>query len=203
MRLARYAAVHPEVLTFRLARACRLAKTQNEQPLSQGLLTAVQHRFRERDVVDALVTDLRRVGVPVVREVKCAAGVADVVTPDAVYEVELLLSRNVLFHALGQVLLYRAALDYTKRAVIVGLHDSSSPITALLPYAQQLGVEVVFYKPVAEGLLIRTPAFEPEALEMLCEATCTVEKSVRSSAGPEFQRRTQAGPQDEAGSTGA
>ena len=174
MRLARYAAVHPEVLMFGLARACRLARLHNEHSPAQPRL-AVQHRFRERDVVATLVTDLRRANVPVAREVKCAAGVADVVTPDAVYEVELLLSRDVLFHALGQVLLYRAALDHGKRAVIVGLHDPSSPVTALLPFVQQLGVEVMFYKPGAEGQLIRASASTQEALVVLREAARAVE----------------------------
>ena len=82
----------------------------------------------------------------IVREqVPSAVGIADIVTDVAVYEVKFFLSRLVFFEAIGQVLMYRQALDPSLRAVVVGFRDPRSDITDLVPYAQKFGVDVLFW----------------------------------------------------------
>ncbi len=74
------------------------------------------------------------------RQVRCAAGTIDILTDNAVYEVEFQLHRSKVFEAVGQVLLYRQAVDPSLRAVIVGNWASNS--ASLIPFAEKLGVEV-------------------------------------------------------------
>lgn len=80
-------------------------------------------------------------GIPVSRQVDCFAGTADIVTPDTIYEIKYTLSGHALFQAIGQVLLYRAAINPAARAVVVGVVDDRT--TRLIPLIQSIGVDVL------------------------------------------------------------
>lgn len=73
------------------------------------------------------------------RQVACAAGIADIVTNEAVYEVKAVLSRDAMFSAVGQVLMYRAAINPALLAIVVG----RSPDLSLSRFAKSLGVGVM------------------------------------------------------------
>ncbi len=73
----------------------------------------------------------------------CSVGRADIVTPDAVYEIKEELSPRGLFFAIGQVLMYRQCLNPKARAVIIGRR--AGDIEPLITIANQLGVEVEFF----------------------------------------------------------
>jgi hypothetical protein len=93
----------------------------------------------------AIAANLREQGAVVREQVATAAGIADIVTDSAVYEVKFFLSRLVIFEAIGQVLLYRQALNPSLRAIVVGFRDPRSDIASLVPYAKQATVEVMFW----------------------------------------------------------
>lgn len=93
----------------------------------------------ERAIEEALCDHLSGQGKEPKRQVVCGAGIADVVTEDAVYEVKAYLGvREPFFKAVGQATLYRQAIDPKKRAVIVG----PNPDKELRSFAEQAGIEV-------------------------------------------------------------
>jgi len=73
----------------------------------------------ERRIEDAICEHLRARGIAFRRQVVCRGGIADVVTAERVYEVKANLSHG-LFRAIGQVLVYRAAIDPALEPVIIG-----------------------------------------------------------------------------------
>lgn len=95
----------------------------------------------EKKLERAIVNHLRKSGIEAKCQVRCAAGIADIVTPDAVYEVEQTLSRQKIFEAIGQVLLYRACINPHAKAIIAGY--GASDLNTLKPYISSLGVEVL------------------------------------------------------------
>lgn len=135
----------PELLELRLSMAYRVATASPAQQTIAASIVAIKRQWREQDIEEAIVRSLQAQGIWVKRQVSCGAGRIDLVTLDALYEVELFLSRSIFFHALGQVLLYRQAFDPTRKAIIVGLADPGSDITDLTAYARQLNVEVQFW----------------------------------------------------------
>lgn len=95
---------------------------------------------READLEAHLVSRLVRLGIrPVDRQVRTGAGIADVVTPDTVYEVKLYLTRVSLFQAVGQVSVYAACLGKPRR-VIAGYYAPGTE--ALIEAVKLAGVEV-------------------------------------------------------------
>jgi hypothetical protein len=123
---------------FRKDVADRFPPVSNARILSERALTAT------------FAADLRRRGIAVDCYVSCGGGVADIVSRgrDVVYELKRLLSREVLFHAVGQVLIYKASINPSARAVIVG--QPTPAIQSLLPYITLLGIEIIFW-PKVEG----------------------------------------------------
>lgn len=99
----------------------------------------------ERAIQGRLVTTLRALGFAVREYVHCDIGFADVVTPEAVYEVKASLSRRTLHAALGQVLLYRASINPALRAVIAG--PGRRGAAKFRPWLQRCGVELLFVEP--------------------------------------------------------
>jgi hypothetical protein len=91
----------------------------------------------------AIAQTLRAHGIAVDEQVVCAAGAADLVTArrDVIYEVKLHLNRRALQQAVGQLVLYRQAINPTARAIIVGY--ATAETAALLPTITVLGIEVV------------------------------------------------------------
>jgi hypothetical protein len=73
----------------------------------------------EADLERALVRRLEAIGIrTVAQQVRCRAGIADVVTPDTVYEVKLWLTRVSLFQAVGQVSVYARELERPRRVIV-------------------------------------------------------------------------------------
>lgn len=97
----------------------------------------------EKNLERLIVQSLRSQGIPVEIQVNCGVGVADLVTPEAIYEIKVALSRKRLFQAIGQVLIYRQAIDPSRRAIVAGYIDPSSNVLDILQYASQIGVEVI------------------------------------------------------------
>jgi hypothetical protein len=83
-------------------------------------------------------------GIPVQHQVRCEHGIADIVTPDAIYEVKASLSRGNIYRAASQVLLYRNCINPSAKAVIVGYPDSKEPVNAGI--ANALGIEMIVCK---------------------------------------------------------
>jgi hypothetical protein len=86
-----------------------------------------------------IVQALRTSGIAVEEQVICAAGVADIVTArrDAVIEVKLDLTRKQIQWAVGQVLLYRAAINPSARAIVVGY--ATGETAGLVDWAAAVG----------------------------------------------------------------
>jgi hypothetical protein len=94
----------------------------------------------ERGLEDRIVKSLKAQGHRVRRQVYCRAGIADIVTNDAVIEVKYYLSSDKLFEAVGQVLMYRHVINPSARAVIVVASiDRHAPVEV----ARELGVEII------------------------------------------------------------
>jgi hypothetical protein len=102
---------------------------------------------------------LRASGIAVEEQVVCGAGMADLVTArrDAVIEVKLDLSRKQLYTAIGQVLLYRAAISPLARAIVVGY--ATEETAGLIDWAAELGVEVICWNAEDGGLKSELSAF--------------------------------------------
>ncbi len=73
------------------------------------------------------------------RQLRTEAGIADVVTDEAVYEVKLVLDRSSLFKAYGQVTVYAEVLG-RKRRVIVGYPVRG--LDAVVEAIERQGVEI-------------------------------------------------------------
>jgi hypothetical protein len=145
MLIARHIDRTPELLELSLSMAYRVVATRPEHKAITESIVAIKRQWKERDGEEAMVKFLQGQGMQVKRQVSCPAGKLDLVTPDALYEVELFLSRDIFFHALGQILLYRQSFDPTRNAIIAGLADPGSDVTDLINYADQLGVKVQFW----------------------------------------------------------
>lgn len=97
----------------------------------------------DRTLVEALAAYLTARGERVVLDYLCAVGIADVVTENAVYVVKTWLTSSEFFKALGEVLLYRQAINPALRPVIVGFVSPGSYIVELTEHARQIGVTVL------------------------------------------------------------
>lgn len=94
----------------------------------------------ERAIEDWLCLQLDRRQIPFQRQVSCAVGIADVVTPTTIYEIKRVLTLSNFKDAVGQVLLYRQALaPYANAMVFCG----TSHVTHLTYLAKQLDVRVL------------------------------------------------------------
>jgi hypothetical protein len=111
----------------------------------QAIKSISTHERRvERSVEAQLADDLRQAGHIVKRQQHCAAGRADIVTEEAIYEIKHRLTRNQMFEAVGQVLTYRQAIDPNLRPVIVGRPDRET--RDLIAPVAALGVEVILWE---------------------------------------------------------
>jgi len=99
----------------------------------------IPEEIREKKIENTLIKRLKKQGIPAEPQFRCSAGIADIVTPFAIYEIKLRLTRDSLFHAIGQVLLYRESIDPSLQAIVVGVN---SGIEDLIPIAKKIGVEV-------------------------------------------------------------
>ena len=124
----------------------RRGNTMLEKKIATRLLPpAVSRRDREAGLLSEVAAHFQANGIQVDCEVVCAAGIVDMVTRsrDAVFEVKFSLSRANLFHAVGQVLLYRQAINPDARAIIIGRQTGAT--SQLRPFIEQLGVELMLW----------------------------------------------------------
>jgi hypothetical protein len=95
---------------------------------------------READIEANIARRLRAQGIgPVDTQVRTAAGIADIVTPDTVYEIKLSLTRVSLFQAVGQVSLYARELERPRRIIIGAWTPETDRLAA---HIRKLGIEV-------------------------------------------------------------
>jgi ParB/RepB/Spo0J family partition protein len=120
-----------------------------QAPLNGDEISTFIPDFQPRKVYDeeALLQNIQQFfsaqGQQAQTKVQCAVGVADIVTADAVYEVKNPLTRDRLFTAIGQVLLYRQAIDPLRHAAVIGVGNGE--LTELINYASSIGVEVILW----------------------------------------------------------
>jgi hypothetical protein len=120
-----------------------------QAPLNGDEISTFIPDFQPREVYDeeALLQNIQQFfsaqGQQAQTKVQCAVGVADIVTADAVYEVKNPLTRDRLFTAIGQVLLYRQAIDPLRHAAVIGVGNGE--LTELINYASSIGVEVILW----------------------------------------------------------
>lgn len=88
---------------------------------------------------------LEQAGHRVWRQVQCDIGTADIVFDRAVIEVKRVLTRTVMFHAIGQVLLYRAAIDPSRAAIVVGRVPRGGLDLDIVRWARSVGVDIWFW----------------------------------------------------------
>jgi len=98
----------------------------------------------EKEFEDSFCSKLEKEKINYQRQVKCVAGIADVVTDTHVYELKRHLTKSDIISAVGQVLLYRECIDPTAIAVIVGCEEKNTQ--DMIKYVNALGVEVMLWK---------------------------------------------------------
>lgn len=77
-------------------------------------------------------------------QVHCFAGIADIVTNTSIIEAKYCLDRATLFSAIGQVLIYRQAINPTLMPIVIG-YRSSQNIFGIVQAAESMGVQVIFW----------------------------------------------------------
>jgi hypothetical protein len=115
-------------------------------PSSAKFITEVTKNLAdgpEKVIEKAFGKQLEGQGISVSYQVRCEHGIADIVTPDAIYEIKAYLDRESLFTAIGQVLSYRTCINPTARAVVVGQQPGWKPVHTQI--AQSVGVEVIIW----------------------------------------------------------
>lgn len=107
------------------------------------------HRLMGKDLPDLLVSEkaiedvlyerLVDMGLNVKRQVQIGAGVVDIITDEAIYEVKYKLDRDSVFRGTGQLMIYSQHFK-DKSLRMVGLEHSDLKI--LRPYLRRLGIHV-------------------------------------------------------------
>jgi hypothetical protein len=107
--------------------------------------THTTRQHREQELMLAVVQWLHEQGIEVDTLVPCRIGEIDIVSKerDLIFEVKLTLSRDALYRALGQVLLYRQCLNPLAQAFIIG--ELGQNVETLRPYLEALGVQLVVW----------------------------------------------------------
>jgi hypothetical protein len=108
----------------------------------------------ERELEEALADYLSASGASPRRQVPCAGGLIDILTADAVYELKVDRGRSSFFQAVGQVLLYRAAVGPALRAVIAIPEHVASREADLIGLAESIGIETVTLEWVDSGFSV-------------------------------------------------
>jgi len=96
----------------------------------------------EAELVSAIVEDLRGRGYVPRQEVHCGIGFVDILNEDQVIEVKYRMDRESLYKAIGQVLLYREAVDASFGAKVVCTLAEPEALGVEIGLVERLGVEV-------------------------------------------------------------
>jgi hypothetical protein len=109
-----------------------------------------QRVLTELSIEQRVANELEAQGLTIRRRVRYdQIGELDlVVEGEAVIEVELFLKRSVLYHAIGQTLVYRQVHDPRLKAVVVGLPHPDCPAdSSFFRAAKELGVQIWLLRP--------------------------------------------------------
>lgn len=106
---------------------------------------------RPEKKLEALIgKSLEDQGISVRYQVPCSAGIADIVTPDAIYEVKTDLYSNKLFEAIGQVLIYRQLINPSARVFVAGYAHKggrfAGQTASIQEAAKALRIELLFWE---------------------------------------------------------
>jgi len=96
--------------------------------------------FGEKDLEDEFLKYLKSKTVSCKRQMRCKAGIADVVTVEKIYELKGVLTHSNFYKAVGQVQVYRQAIN-PEAGMVILCHVSSVP--HLHPHAHHLGIEII------------------------------------------------------------
>jgi len=103
---------------------------------------------------DCIARALDRRGINYERQVRCSAGIADIVTPQAIIELKDYLSIKELFSATGQVIAYQQVINPKARLWIVGLAIDQTAIKVAKAVAKA-GVSVLVWdKNIGDTVII-------------------------------------------------
>lgn len=97
--------------------------------------------LREIDVEEKVASLLQDMGEKVQRQVKCFSGIADIVTDNLIVEVKLLLTISSIKQAVGQLLMYRPAINPKAKLVIAGI--TTKELEKVRNYLRTIGIEVI------------------------------------------------------------
>jgi hypothetical protein len=103
---------------------------------------SVQIRRLERETEDALVVRLMAQDMAVRRQVRVATGIIDVLTPDTIYEVKTFLTRDCLFEAVGQLMVYQVGRGEGPPMRLVVFGRETKETAGMIPALTALNVEV-------------------------------------------------------------
>ena len=139
--------------------------------LNQGgfIVKKIAARFKksgakngEAAIENALAARMTARGEKHEQQVYCGTGIIDILSDVAVYEVKAKLGRNEIIRAVGQVLLYRAAVGGDRRAVIVG--EFTRDTIQLIPFCHELGIDVHEFGATGLKAIYEAPPSGAEAL---------------------------------------
>ena len=97
---------------------------------------------REKTLEELFSIYLIRKGYKAIRQVSCKAGIVDIVSDDAIYEVKSYLTLSDFKDAIGQVLLYRQCINPRLKAFIVCW---GSEVGHLHNLVKELGVTIIVF----------------------------------------------------------
>lgn len=97
--------------------------------------------IREIDVEEKVASLLHDMGEKVQRQVRCLSGIADIVTDNLIVEVKLLLTISSIKKAVGQLLMYRPAINPKAKLVIAGI--ATKELESVRNYLRSIGIEVI------------------------------------------------------------
>ena len=129
-----------------------LSKQELEQEISKFLksigwnkcLDEPVYKVTEKDIEDWFCDYLKSQGRVFDRQVQCAAGIIDILCPDMIYEVKLDLTRASIIKAIGQLMLYRQAINPCVHLTIVG--RATEEIKRIRPFVEACGVRAIAWE---------------------------------------------------------
>lgn len=117
-----------------------LHRAAEEEMRRRGLLKGDSWVTTEREMTEELLRELAEDGIPFEQEVRCDAGVVDVLTPTTAYEFAVLLTAESLYRAAEHVAACAARLDV--RAVVIAARAEGN-LDEAIREVEAIGVEVV------------------------------------------------------------
>jgi len=118
------------------------AKRGYQEKVHPIVNTQVKKNILESDVESALCRQLQRKHISYSRQFQCDAGIADVVTSTAIFEVKRDLNRKTLYEAIGQLYAYRGAINSNLELVVCFTNVKPNKYDRLIAIAALAGVKL-------------------------------------------------------------